>query len=115
MNVLNKKPPICLPMRFSIDLNHCVSVQCLDSRNPFYSQAKNCENVSINLLSLVFVPSLLQCPIILERHASKMINFDEDVNEDSAAYIVEERRFEDGQPSKIRLRFVIISFVWSNK
>ena len=115
MNVLNKKQPICLPMRFSIDLNHCVSVQCLDSRNPFYCQAKNCENVSINLFSLVFDPSLLQCPIILERHASKMINFDEDVNEDSAAYIVEERRFEDGQPSKIRLRFVIISFVWSNK
>ena len=34
-----------------------------------------------------------------------MPNFYEDVNEeDSAASIVEERRFEDGQPSKIRLR-----------
>ena len=35
-----------------------------------------------------------------------MFGYEDDGNEDSAASIVEERRFEDGQPSKIRLRFV---------
>ena len=35
-----------------------------------------------------------------------MLEFLDDANEDSAASIVEERRFEDGQPSKIRLRLV---------
>ena len=38
-----------------------------------------------------------------------MLDPTEDANEDSAASIVEETRFEDGQPAKIRLRSLFLS------